>query len=286
MTSLALVLVFTSAVMHATWNLLAKQAGGGILFVWMFTTLSTVIYVPVVLVVVFVQQPFLTLLHLPFILGSIALQLIYFLLLTKGYRTGDLSLVYPLARGTGPLLASVAAIAFLGERPTGIALVGILLIAVGIFLLAGNWRKLCDLGTRKAVMYALLTGVVIAAYTIWDKNLVSTLLLSPLLLQWANDLGRALFLTPFALRRWDEVRTQWRSHRIRVLGVAVLAPLSYTLVLSALVFSPVSYVAPTRAVSILFGTIMGARLLTEGDTLRRLLAACVVVLGIVALTLG
>jgi drug/metabolite transporter (DMT)-like permease len=93
-------------------------------------------------------------------------------------------------------------------------------------------------------------------------------------------------LTPLAVRRRGKVLAIWREHKIEALGVAVLSPLSYILVLTALVFTPVSYVAPAREISILIGAAMGATLLAEGDVRRRLVAATVMVLGFAALALG
>jgi drug/metabolite transporter (DMT)-like permease len=218
--------------------------------------------------------------------GSALLHTAYFVLLNEGYRSGDLSLVYPLARGTGPLLASFAAILFLGERPSALAVGGGLLIVLGVVVLTGNPEKLRASGARKAVVYALVTGTFIAAYTLWDKQAVSKYAVAPVLLDWGANLGRTFLLTPFALRHWEHTRDEWHTHRSEAVGVALLVPLSYILVLTAMEFTPVSYVAPAREISILIGTAMGTGLLAEGDARRRLVAACAMVLGIVALALG
>ena len=290
MTVFALVLVLAAATFHATWNLLAKRVGdGGAVFVWLFGSLAMVIYAPLAVVVVLLERPHLGLEALVFMFGSGVLHLGYFVLLQRGYAVGDLSLVYPLARGTGPLLATAAAIVLLGERPGVVALLGIGLIATGVFLLTaepgspGSNRKA---GLGGGVLYGLLTGAFIAAYTIWDKHAVSALLIPPLLQSWVTTLVTTGLLTPLALRRRGEVLAMWREHKVEALGVAVLSPLSYILVLTALVFTPVSYVAPAREISILIGAAMGARLLAEGDARRRLAAAGVMVLGFVALALG
>jgi drug/metabolite transporter (DMT)-like permease len=218
--------------------------------------------------------------------GSAALHTGYFVLLNEGYRAGDLSLVYPLARGTGPLLSSIAAILFLGERPSALAVVGGLLIVAGVIALTGNPKSLRHAGARKAVAYALVTGTFIATYTLWDKQAVSRFAMSPILLDWGANFVRSLLLTPYALRHWNRARDEWRIHRFEAVGVALLVPLSYILVLTAMAFTPVSYVAPAREISILIGTAMGTRLLAEGDVHRRLAAACAMVLGIVALAVG
>jgi drug/metabolite transporter (DMT)-like permease len=288
-TLFALTLVLAAAFFHASWNLLAKRAGdGGPAFVWLFNSLSLLIYGPLAVAVVVFQRPEVGPLELVFMLGSGVLHLGYFLLLQRGYGVGDLSLVYPLARGTGPLIATAAAIVLFGERPTLLALSGVVLITAGVFLLAGHPGALKGSGSRLnlGVAYGLLTGASIAAYTLWDKHAVSALLIPPLLQNWAATLVSVAALTPLALQSREKVVAVWREYRSEVLGVALLTPLSYILVLTALISAPVSYVAPAREVSILIGTAMGARLLAEGDSKRRLFAAGAVVLGVVALALG
>ena len=97
---------------------------------------------------------------------------------------------------------------------------------------------------------------------------------------------RAVILTPLALPRWPEVRAEWRTNRAAVLAVAALSPLAYMLVLTALAISPVSYVAPAREIGILFGVLLGARTLAEGDIGKRSIAAILMVGGVIALALG
>lgn len=286
MNGLAVVLVLTAALLHAFWNLWAKRAAGGVGFVWLSSAWSIVVYTPFALVALILNRPQISLTGGVFIAGSAALHLAYFLLLNWSYQVGDLSLVYPIARGTGPMLATLAAILFLGERPSLLALVGTLLIGLGIFSLAGSARTLRQPGASKAAAYALLTGVAIASYTVWDKVAVSDLGLMPLLMLWLSHICRTTLLAPVAAARWEEVRHEWRTHARHVMIVAVLSPLAYLLVLTALVFSPVSHVAPMRECSTLIGTLMGTRLLLEGQTLRRMMASGAVVLGVIALGLG
>lgn len=288
MTSFALALILISAVAHASWNLLAKRASGGVPFIWLFCALSGVIYAPLALWVIFSQHPDIGWSQLGAMVGSLVFHTVYFITLQRGYRLGDLSLVYPLARGTGPLLSTSAAILFLGERPTPLAVVGAVLIVVCVFVMAGGGFSLgrTDERVRWALGYGLLTGTIIAGYTLWDKQAVATLLVPPLLLDWFNNAGRTIVLAPVARQRWGEVREAWQKYRLEAFGIAILSPLSYILVLTAMKFTPVSYVAPAREVSILIGAILGARFLAEGDVNRRLLAASGMVLGVVALALG
>ncbi len=288
MTFFALVLVLLAAVFHATWNLLAKRVGeGGAVFVWLFGLFSVLVYAPLALVLIVLQKPHLGVAQFVFMFGSGALHLGYFVVLQRGYAVGDLSLVYPLARGTGPLLATVGAVILLGERPGAVAFSGILLITLGVFMLTREPTTLLrGPGLGSGVIYGLLTGVFIAAYTLWDKHAVSALLVPPLLQSWATTVVTVALLTPVALRRRKEALVLWRTYKPEVLGIAVLSPLSYILVLTALVFTPVSYVAPAREISILIGVAMGTQLLAEGHAASRLLAAGAMVVGVAALALS
>ncbi len=286
MTGVALALVLASAATHATWNLLAKRAGGGLPFTWLLLAVSVALQTPLVLAFIAVQRPALGPVELTFMLGSTLLHLVYFWLLAQGYRFGDLSQVYPLARGTGPLLASAGAIAFFGERPSAVAIAGALLIGVGVVVLTGDPRELRRSGSGRAVAYALLNGVVIATYTLWDKQAVSAAAIPPLLYFWGFSLGCVLLALPWAVPNWPEVRAAWHAHRSAALWAAVLVPLSYILALTALATSPVSYVAPAREISILFGAALGTHLLAESHGPRRLVAAAAMVLGVISLALG
>ncbi|MGI8861093.1 MAG: EamA family transporter [Rubrobacteraceae bacterium] len=287
MTLFALLLVLTAAFFHTTWNLFAKRVGdGGAVFVWMFGAFSVLVYAPLATLVLVFQKPHLGPVELMFMFGSGVLHLGYFLLLQRGYAVADLSVVYPLARGTGPLLSTAAAIVIFGERPSAVAICGILLIAVGVFFITREPGGTGGPGFGWGVIYGLLTGAFIAAYTIWDKQAVSALLIPPLLQSWATTLVTTALLTPVAILHKEKAAAIWRNHKPEVLGVASLSPLSYILVLTALVFTPVSYVAPAREISILIGVLMGASLLSEGNVRQRLFAAGAMVLGIVALALG
>lgn len=283
----ALLLVLAAAVIHAGWNYLAKRAGGGAAFVWLFGTVSAAVYTPIALWLLAGRGWALTAQQLLFMAGTAVIHAAYFLLLQRGYRAGDLSLVYPVARGTGPLLATLAAIALFAERPTWLALAGAAGVIGGIFFMALTRRDAQRAARHpEAVGFGLLTGVAIAGYTLWDKHAVAALLIPPLVLDWASNLGRTLLVSPYALHHRARVREVWRTRRLEVIAVGVLCPLSYILVLTAMVFTPVSYVAPAREVSIVIGTLLGSHLLAEPDAARRLAGAAAIVLGVVALALG
>lgn len=283
MTLLALSLILLSAIAHATWNLLAKHVEGGASFIWLFDMVSIVLYTPIAALVA-VRGAHLSLLGLAFLGTSALLHQAYFLLLARGYRAGDLSLVYPLARGTGPLLATLAAILLLGERPGPLRLLGVASIVIGAVSLSGDPRQIAARGTGRAVSYALLTGAAIAAYTVVDKEGMSRAHMHPLLYTWGLFAGTGMLLTPRALHDRSELEHLWRDHWREAVGIGILSPLAYILVLAALTFTPVSSVAPAREIGILFGVIMGTQLLHEGDRMRKIAAAAAMVLGVLLLT--
>ncbi|MFG1705538.1 EamA family transporter [Nonomuraea sp. M3C6] len=278
----ALVLILVAAVAHASWNLLSKKASqaDGLVFLWLVAVTAAVVWSPLFAGFLLVTGSGPTWSEIAVISGSTALHLGYFVLLQRGYGTGDLSVVYPVARGTGPMLASLVAVLFLGEHPSPAGVAGIVLVGVGVFMLGGG----VDL---KGLAPGLVVGVFIAGYTVWDSQVVSAFAVAPLMLNYLGEVGRALVLTPFVLgTRRKLVMGVWREHRYRVVGAAVLIFVSYLLVLVAFTMAPVSVVAPAREISVLIAVVLGGRLLAEGDLPRRLLAASVILGGVVAIALS
>jgi drug/metabolite transporter (DMT)-like permease len=298
MTPAALLLVLTAAVLHATWNYWAKKAGGGLPFVYLVGILINLGYIPVIATYCWIKRPEISLSVVGAVFVSGILKTGYSLFLQRGYRTGDFSLIYPLARGTGPLLSAVGAIVLFGERPSLLAFAGGLAIVVGIFWLAGGHQWLRFAYARasgssavanpatQAAVYGLVTGVFIAAYTLWDKRGVGHLMIAPIIFDAGTALTQLVLLAPFAWKRRTEVAREWREHRKNAFIMAIVSPIGYVLILTAMQFTPVSYVAPAREVSILIGMFFGARFLKEADARRRVWAALLMLGGICALALG
>ena len=267
MTGLALALVLASALIHASWNFLLKKSGGGPGLITAACLVSLVAYLPVAAGAAWLQGWDFRPVHLALMLLSGLVHTAYFLLLDRAYRSGgDLSIVYPLARATGPLLTIAVAVIVLGERPGPLALGGAILVVASALL---------------------LTGFTISVYTITDKASVAAWLIPPLVYDWGCNFFRSLVLVPLTQRRWPgSIGRAWRERRGTVVAIALLSPLSYILVLTALVFTPVSLVAPAREVSILFAALLGAHFLKEGDLVRRLVAAVGMALGVAGLVTG
>jgi drug/metabolite transporter (DMT)-like permease len=278
----AIALIVVAAVAHASWNLCAKRVpDGGALFVWLFGVVATAICVPLAVITVQVQHETPTLTWLLAICLSGLLHVSYFLLLQRGYAIGDLSVVYPLARGSGPALAVLAAVLFLGERPGVLPLIGAGVVVVGILVIGG-------LGSGAAArsagaLYGLATGLLIAGYTLWDAHTVTALAVPPVALLVGVAIGESIFLSPVAIVRRAEVVTMWRAHWRTMVAIAVLSQLAYLLVLFALRLAPVSMVAPARELSIVFGSLAAWLILGEPNPLRRLSGAVVVLAGVAAI---
>lgn len=280
----ALALVLLSACTHATWNLSAKRAAGCRHFVFLYSALSVLLYLPIVSWILWSTRPQFSTLHWVALAATSVLHLGYSLALQAGYRASDLSLVYPLARGFGPLLSFFLAILLLGETPGTYSLAGVLLIVGGITLVSGLLERRHKSPLR-GVLWGLCTGSCIAAYTINDGWAVSVLLISPFLVDYAGNLFRVLVLAPGA---WQDRATALQEARRYVrhyATVSVLGPLGYILVLYAMQLAPVSHVAPARELSTLVGTLMGVVLLKEGISVARLLGVVCIVGGVVSLAL-
>lgn len=286
MSPLAFVLVLGAAVAHAAWNVIAHGISrAGSPFLWWGAVASTAVWIGAV--------PFTGGLGTSdlasFALGvgvSAVLHVVYMAVLQRGYREGSLSTVYATARGTGPFLSVIVAVLLLGERPSGIALVGVAAVIVGVVAVglvdrgSGGGRGV-DLG----LVFGLLTGVAIAVYTIWDTHAVRTWSLSPVAFMVGTTLLQVPFYSIAVRRRWPAVwalgRAQWR----RILAFGVLSPLSYILVLSAIQIAPVALVAPLREVSVVLVSLFGAVVLRESRPGWRVGASLIVLTGIALLAL-
>ena len=221
-----------------------------------------------------------------FVLGSALLRILYFVVLLRGYRLADLTVVYPLARGTGPLLSSLAAIFWLDEAISLVGIFGIASVIGGVFLIAGGPSLTRERLRSAGLRYGLLTGVLIACYTVVDGYAVKLLLLSPFLMHYVENVVRGVLLMPVVLRDRPAARVLWRQQWKYALLVGTITPVSYVLVLYALQTAPLSLVAPAREVSMLFAALIGGHLLGEGDRLLRVLGALLIACGVVMLGLA
>ncbi|MFT7686442.1 MAG: putative membrane protein [Candidatus Azotimanducaceae bacterium] len=289
----ALLIVLLAAVFHATWNFLIKKLDGGPELIWLFSVVSVIIYSPALLYLLLTVDMKLGATEIIFMLGSGVLHLSYFLLLQIGYRHGELSLVYPVARATGPLIAILFAVIVLGEDLSWQVMVGGLCIIVGVLLLTGGLgskqRNSAEQTAKKktpSLLFGLGTGILIGCYTVWDAYAVSMILISPLVLDYFANFSRSVVLAPYSLNRISAVKSLWKNHPRAILTIALLSPLAYILILYVYTYTPVIYVAPVREVSVLFTVLLGAILLKESEVISRLTWGMLIVVGIGLLVTG
>lgn len=278
----ALFAVLLAAITHAIWNLVAKTASRSTHFVWLYSMASLVLWTgPVVWVLARTPWPSGT---QPWIAlaATAVLHLAYSLSLQAGYRAGDLSLVYPIARGTGPLLSFAGAVFLLGEKPNWISIVGVLLVVGGIAFVADIARQRSH-SPRAGIFWGLATGTCIAAYTLNDGWAVKYLALSPILVDYSGNLFRAVVLAPRAMMHPAQLRQEFRDFRRQALVVGALGPLGYILILWAMTVAPIGHVAPARELATLVGIYLGSRLLKEQVGWSRITGAVCIVLGVICL---
>jgi len=278
MDPLVTILILAAAVMHAVWNAVVKVDGDRLM------TMTVVIGTTGLL------APFLLLLgpspapeSWPYIVASAVLNNIYFLFLIKAYRVGDFSHAYPLARGSAPLMVALGAMFFSGEILGVGEIFGIALVSGGIIsLMCGGDLKL----GWGPIVYPLLTGLMIATYTVID-GIGVRLSGSP-----SGYVGWLFILSPFPLsiiaivRRGSGVfvflRARWRWG---VLG-GVLNMASYGLAIWALTFAAMAHVSALRETSVIIAALIGSRVLGEAFGRKRLISAIIVVIGVVTINLS
>ena len=300
MSPVALSLVVIAAFAHATWNLASKRASAsGLPFILLGAIASTVLWLPIADVDVAINGADLRWM----LLGSGVSAVIhvgYMWVLQRGYAHGDISVVYPMARGTGPLLSVVFAIVLFHEHPSALALGGAAVVVAGIVGIGLSTGRPAQPGMRQpgmrgggvhrmlgpGILYGLLTGVTIAVYTLWDAFTVNDLGVSPVAFMVGCSLGEVVLLAPVLLRRRAEAAEVWRRFRWQAVIVGVLSPLSYILVLSAVQLAPVSLVAPARELSVVLVSLAGWLILREPKPAQRMAGAVVVLGGVAMLALS
>ncbi len=277
----ALLLVLVAALLHALWNLFAKYADDSSAFMWWGVTVGAIWYglwvstqsslaLPWEIVGVF--------------LVSVAMEVAYVWLITRGYAAGDLSQVYPIARGSPPLLIALWSALFISERLPVMGYVGIALLIVGVYL--ASLPTLADLSkplralTHRPAQWALLAGVCVSIYSVLDKiNIAYT---TPQVYNVWVYAAIAVGYAPFALSPSQRHSTmaEWKSHWPLILVGSVMTIGSYVLALTGMSLTAASYVGAVRATSVVMGALFGWLLLKERFGPVRVAASALMVVGL------
>jgi len=285
----SLALVVLAALIHAVWNLLAKRSASvGATFVFAYNLFSTLGYAPLVLWLALRGELHWSLPGLECVVASGLIHLAYSLVLQRGYQVGDLSVVYPVARGTGPLLSSLCAFALLGERVTALGVAGLIAVIGGIVLIAtqGSLAAFRTPGGHAGLRWGTGCGGLIASYTVVDAFSVKQLGVAPIALDWISNMMRFVLLAPVIARDPAGALARMHGHWRSAAAVGLLSPLAYILVLEALrTGAPLSLVAPAREMSMMMGALLGLIVLREAVGPWRLLGCALMVGGVVLLGL-
>ena len=274
------VLVLLAAFAHAAWNALLKSSGDRLLT---FTVLRAVALVGGAAVAVFVPVPAPA--AWPYLIASALIHNAYYILLLYAYRHGDLSLVYPIARGGAPFLVAILAALVAGEVPGAGGAAGIALVSAGILGLAFA-HGVPKGANATAIGLAVGTAISIAAYTISDGMGARRAEGALGYAAWLYICDGLPFLLYMGLTRGADAIAYTRRDWRRGLAGGVLMMGTYALVLYAFTQGAMATVAALRETSVLFAAVIGAVILKEPLGVRRMMAAAVIVAGIVLLQLS
>jgi len=281
MTGTALALVIGAAVLHSAWNALAKQANDQLAFLWSAVSLATLLLLPFALREL--RATGLPTAALPFVVATVILHALYFYALGRSYRSGEFSLVYPIARGLGVALVPILALFLFDERLSPVGTAGVALVVLGIVSLhliprawSGEAVEVPRVGP--GTWWALLTGLTIAAYSLVDKAGVARL--HPVPYISLMGLGSILLLLPVGPAKRDALRREWQVNWRAILAASTMTLTAYLLVLFAFRLSKTGYVVAARELSIVFSAIIGSLWLGEGRLGPRLAGAGVVLAGV------
>ncbi|MBI5305051.1 MAG: EamA family transporter [Chloroflexi bacterium] len=287
MPALAILLVLAAAVLHAFWNFLAKDARDSSAFMWWGVAVGAVWNALFVVTQTSLALPLETWLYL---LPSLVAEIAYVALISRGYDNGDLSQVYPIARGTPPLFIALWSAIFLGERLPILGYAGIALLMIGIYLASLRsfddvWKPLRSVKHRPT-QFALLAALCVSVYSTLDKMGVGHT--TPLVYNVWVYAGIAIGYAPFVWARGNRASTarEWRANWRRIVMGSVATVGSYLLALTGMTLTAASYVGAVRATSVVMGALLGWLWLKEQFGAVRVFASALMVAGLAMVALA
>ncbi len=289
MTGIALGIVLAAAFLHSSWNYLLKKSQRKIAFIWLLLLVGSIILVPMFLF--FWPQGGISKTGWICVVATGILHALYFWFMGGAYERGDLSLVYPLARGSGPLFVPIFAVGLLHEELSILGIIGIALVIFGIYVIhlrSFSGQSFLDpfLAMRSgASIWALCTGFAIAGYSLVDKIGVSIVpppayIYLMLIITW-------LLLTPYVfIREKKWLNDEWNLNKGTIIVAGFLSPFTYLMILFAFKMSKVSYVVAVRELSIVFSTLYGIIWLKEKHGKQKITGGIVIALGVIFIGLA
>lgn len=278
-------LVISSAVFHASWNLVLRKVSGNIIVVWLSLFVGGLTVLPVVIGNAYIKglEASVTQTGLVCVFASAVVHSVYFCLLARAYQKGEISIVYPITRGAGIAITAIFAMLVLNEKITLLGALGIGLILVGIFLIVSkgfNRQK-----SSEVFLMALSVGVMVGACSLIDK--VGVINIDPVLYISLLYLISGLLLTPYILwnYRWI-IGATVRTYPGYIMTVGQGSIGTYLMILFAFTMGSVSYIMPMREFAVVVSVLMGVTFLKEEITIPKFLGITVISIGLICLKLG
>lgn len=277
----AIGLLFGSAILHTTWNLLLKQAGEKYMATWWGMLVGSTLLLPVLLVAGLPARSTWILLFI-----SAFVEAGYFIVLSFAYDDGDFSLVYPMARGAAPALIAVWSVLFLRESLTPGGILGLVLTVVGLIIVGGsNWFQADGQRHLRGIWPALLLALMISIYSVIDGAAVKRT--GPLSYAALIYFVSSAYMTPYIVRRhgWQKLKEEFAAYHWRLLTMGVLIMGAYLMALWAYHIAPIGYSGAIREMNVVMGAIAGWQFLGEKFGPIRVAGAAVIFAGIVVIAL-
>jgi drug/metabolite transporter (DMT)-like permease len=282
----ALAFVLAAALIHAGWNALAKRAHDPLVFLWSSVSLAGLCLAPLGAWVILAEglRPD----GAAFVLATIIVHAVYFWVLGRAYASGDLSTVYPVARGLGVALVPILALVLLGERVSALGALGVVLVVAGIVAIyaLGASRSIDSVWgpLPRPPIWSIATGLTIATYSIIDKAGVARV--HPVAYIALMGVGISVLLAPWVLIRRESLAREWRVNGRAIVLASSMNLTSYLLVLFAFRLAKVGYIVAARESSIVFSVLIGSLLMGEANFRPRLVGALVVLIGVACVALA
>jgi drug/metabolite transporter (DMT)-like permease len=276
MVGLAFSLVVMSALLHGSWNFLTKRVSGNLSVLYIGVSAMCIFLLPFVLLL-WRSHPLIPSAY-PFVTATGAIHALYFFSLSEAYKYGNISTVYPVARGLGVIGTAIVAIAALSESVSLTGLCGIISTGLGIFIIGVSVGR----GTegRKGLWFALLVGATMVGYSVVDKLAMAAV--HPVVYIFWLFLLSMVLLTPYILiKRRHELSIAWKDHKKSGIIIGMGATAGYLLILFVFRMAQVSYVVAVREFSVVIGSVLGVVYLRESLSIRKLIGIILVVAGLV-----
>ena len=284
MSALAIVLVLISAFFHAIRSLFTKESGDKQIFLWLYSIIALLFFSPLFFYFLFrvgINNP----VAYAWCAGSGFIHFLYWLFLTSAYKEGDLSHVYPIMRSS-PALVLMIAVLLLGEQVSLQGVAGILLVAVGVYII--NMKRMSgeellapikSMAHDRSTQFAFLTLISVALYSIVDKMAVDHI--HPILFSFFHLFCGMCFYTPYIVftKNAAQIKKEWKSGVVRIIMAGILGIVGYALILVAFTIERVSYIVGLRQTSIVFAVLMGSHFLKEKHQGIRLTGALIIFAG-------